>query len=199
VRDLVLFDIDGVLFDPERFGREIRARFVKILGTSEEELISANADYYSTLSERTDFDPRGITTYLSDRFGKDTASLDRVFWEEEKIYQESLYPETQEVLEKLKEQKTLGVFSQGNEELQNRKLDAAKLRQYFSPEYIFIHRRKLSDQAIELLPRDATFIDNKHDIVEALQKFVDVIWLNRKSNESDPSIKTIHTLTQLII
>lgn len=161
-------------------------------------MISANADYYSTLSERTDFDPREITAYLSDRFGKDVAKLDRVFWEDDRIYEESLYPETREVLGKLKDRKTLGIFSQGNEDLQNRKLDAAKIRQYFSPEYVFIMRRKLSDEAIELLPREATFVDNKHDVVEALQKFVDVIWLNRKSDESDPSIKTIHSLTEPI-
>lgn len=194
----VLFDIDGVLFDPDKFGKLIRSRFVKILGISEEELISANADYYSGLEERTDFDPREITAYLSERFGKDVASLDRIFWEEEKIYQESLYSETKEVLEKLKEQKTLGIFSQGNEELQNRKLDASKLRSNFSPDHVFILRRKLSDEAIDLLPRDATFIDNKHDVVEALRKFVDVIWINRKSDESDPEIKTIHSLTELI-
>lgn len=198
MQELVLFDIDGVLFDTERFGKLLRSRFVKILDISEEELISANADYYSGLEERTDFDPREITAYLSDRFGKDVAKLDRVFWEEEGLYQESLYPETKEVLEKLRDQKTLGIFSQGNEELQNRKLDAARLRDYFSPEYVFIHKRKLSDEAIELLPREATFVDNKHDVVEALKQFVDVIWINRKSDESDPKIKTIHSLTELL-
>ncbi|OGH15932.1 MAG: hypothetical protein A3C30_03790 [Candidatus Levybacteria bacterium RIFCSPHIGHO2_02_FULL_40_18] len=197
VTGLILFDIDGVIFDPEKFGKLIRTKFVKILGISEEELISANADYYSKLSERTDFDPRGITAYLSDRFGKDVAPLDRVFWEDTDIYKNSLYPEAREVLEKLKGEKILGIFSQGNRDLQNRKLDAAELRDYFSPEYIFIHKRKLSDEAIELLPREATFIDNKHDVVEVLQKFVDVIWINRKSDESDPKIKTIHSLAEL--
>ncbi len=197
MQNLVLFDIDGVLFDPERFGKLLRSRFIKILGISEEELISANADYYSKLSERTDFDPREMTAYLSDRYGKDVATLDHVFWEED-IYQDSLFPETREVLEKLKGQKTLGIFSQGNEELQNRKLDAGKIRKYFYPEYTFILRRKLSDDSIELLPREATFIDNKHDVIEALQKFVDVIWINRKSEESDPAIKTIHSLHELI-
>src|SRR3990167_11390703 len=198
MQELVLFDIDGVLFDTERFGKLLRSRFVAILGISEEELISANADYYSKLSERTDFDPGGITAYLSHRYGKDVARLNKVFWEEEDLYQQSLYPETQEVLEKLKDQKTLGIFSQGNEELQNRKLDAARLRDYFSPEYIFIHKRKLSDDAIELLPREATFVDNKHDVVVALQKFVDVIWINRKSEEGDPQIKTIHSLREIL-
>lgn len=194
----VLFDIDGVLFDTEKFGKLLRSEFVRILDIGEEELISANADYYSNLSERTDFDPRGITAYLSERFEKDVVKLDHVFWKEDDLYQESLYPETQEVLRELKDQKTLGIFSQGNEELQNRKLDAAKLRDYFSPEHVFIHRRKLSDDAIELLPRQATFVDNKHDVVVALQKFVDVIWINRKSDELDPEIKTIHSLREIL-
>lgn len=194
----LLFDIDGVLFDAEKFGKLLRSKFVKILDISEEKLISANADYYSGLQERTDFDPRGVTAYLSDRFGKDVAKLDSAFWEDDDVYKESLFPETLEVLEKLRDQKTLGIFSQGNEDLQNRKLDAANLRDYFSPDHIFILRRKLSEEAIELLPSDATFIDNKHDVVEALQKFVDVIWINRKSDESDSAIKTIHSLKELI-
>lgn len=195
---ILLFDIDGTLFDAERFGQLIRARFTNVLGISEEELIRANADYYAGLSEKSDFDPRGITAFLSQRYGKDVAALDHVFWEEDDLYKKSLYPETTSVLERLKLHKALGIFSQGNKDYQNRKLDACKLRDYFSPEHIFILRRKIADEGIELLPKEAIFIDNKHDVVLALSKFVNTIWINRKSQDSDPQVKTIHTLREII-
>lgn len=197
--DLILFDIDGVLFDPEKFGRLIRAEFTQILNISEEELIRSNADYYAKLESTADFDPRQITSHLAGEFNGISEALDRVFWENDKIYKESLYPEVEEVLKKLSQNHTLGIFSQGNDALQARKLDAGGIKKYFDKEKIMISSRKLSDAPIALLPREATVIDNKHDVVRELSKFVAVIWLNRKTEDSDPQIKTIHNLSELLI
>lgn len=196
--NLILFDIDGVLFDSEKFGKLIRAEFVKILNISEEELIRANADYYAKLETTTDFNPREITSYLAEHFDADQKALDQVFWENDEIYKGAIYQDVSEALKKLSGKYTLGIFSQGNEELQRKKLDASGIKKYFKDEHIMISVRKLSDDAIELLPRDATLIDNKHDVVIALKKFTNVIWLNRKTEDSDPDIRTIHTLSELI-
>ncbi len=196
--NLLLFDIDGVLFDPEKFGKLIRAEFVKILNTSEEELIRANADYYAKLETTTDFNPREIASYIAEHFNADQKVLEQVFWENDEIYKGAIYQDVSETLKKLSWKHTLGIFSQGNEELQRRKLGAAGMKKYFKDEHIIISTRKLSDDAIELLPRDATLVDNKHDVVTALQKFANVIWLNRKTEDSDPEIRTIHSLHELI-
>lgn len=195
--DPVLFDIDGTLFDPEHFGRLIRAEFTKILKVGEEDLIRANADYYAKLESNADFKPREITAHLAREFKGDQGELDRVFWENDGIYKESLFGETEEVVKKLSHNHILGIFSQGNEDLQTRKLEASGIKKYFKPEYVFIHARKLTDDAIELLPRSSTLIDNHHDVVLALKDFVSVIWINRKTEDSDPQIKTIHTLADL--
>ena len=195
---LILFDIDGVLFDPEKFGKLIRAEFVKVLNISEEELIRANADYYSELESSTDFDPHDIAAYIAARFKTEPEVLDRVFWENDEIYKGSIFQDVEESLKKLSHSHILGIFSQGNEDLQKRKLEAGGVKKYFKDDQVFIQTRKLSDEAIELLPREATVIDNKHDVVSALSKFVNVIWLNRKTEDSDPQIKTIHSLRELI-
>lgn len=197
--DLVFFDIDGTLFDPQKFGQQIRAEFIKILNISEEELIRANADYYAKLEESTDFDPRDLVSFISSRFNHPREKLDSVFWENDTIYRESFFPETEDVVSKLSKNHTLGIFSQGNEELQIRKLTAGGLIKFFHEENIILRPRKLLDESIALLPRDATVIDNKHDVVTILASFVNVIWVNRRTEDSDLNIQTIHSLRELIV
>src|SRR3990167_4227672 len=117
----ILFDIDGTLFNPQRFGQLIRAEFVKILNIEEEELIRANADYYSKLETTTDFRPREIAAYIAARFKCDQPFLDKVFWENNNIYKDSVFDDVAEALRKLSGVNTLGIFSEGNEEFQMRK------------------------------------------------------------------------------
>ncbi len=196
--DLILFDIDGTLFDPKLFGQQIRAEFIKILNIEEDELISANADYYANLETSTDFNPRDIVSFLSARYGVGKEPLDRIFWENTEIYKESFYPEVEEVLKKLSKNHTLGIFSQGNPDLQIRKLVAGGVRKYFKDEYMLIYTRKMTDEAIASLPRESTIIDNRHDVALKLTSFANVVWINRNSHEPDPEMKTIYSLSELI-
>jgi FMN phosphatase YigB (HAD superfamily) len=195
---LLLMDIDGTLFDSSLFGSKMRAEFINILGVGEDELARTIADYYAALEHRSDFNPREITDFVSKRYGVEKSLLDEVFWNDDKIYSESLFSEVDDVLKKLSKGKTLGVFSQGNEELQSRKLTAAGIKEYFDEAYIFIHSRKLSDEAIAVLPRGATVVDDSHDVAVTLATFVNTIWINRRTEDSDPEVKTIHLLSELI-
>lgn len=195
--NVILFDIDGTLFDPNKFGQAIRREFVDILNITEDDLIRANADYYASLESTTDFDPRAITQFIAQRYGVKQSLLDDVFWGEKNIYKECVYPEVPEVLEKLGRENMLGVFSQGGEELQGRKLKACDLEKYFKAE-IFIHKRKDTPEAIALLPQGATLIDDSHEIVSKLKNHLKVIWINRRNNDKDTSVQTIHSLTDLL-
>lgn len=196
---VILFDIDGTLFDPEKFGKLIRAEFVKILNINEEELIRANADYYAKLESTADFDPRGITAHLAQAFGANKEELDRVFWENDKIYQESLFDDAKMCLEKVTDGNILGIYSQGNSEFQIRKLVACGINKFFRSDYVFIHSRKLTEEALSLLPREALLIDNHHDVIAAAKGYVKLIWLNRKTEDVDPEVTTIHSLNELEI
>ena len=194
---MILFDIDGTLFDPEKFGKLIRAEFVAILGTSEEDLIRANADYYAGLESSADFNPHDITAHLASVFKADRSVLDEVFWNNDRIYKESLFPDAKPCLERLSGKNTLGVFSQGNHELQNRKLQACGIAGFFDPERQFIFSRKLTPEALAILPREALLVDNHHDVAAAVKDIAKTIWLNRKTEDVDPDVKTIHSLSEL--
>ena len=198
MKNPVLLDIDGTLFDSNHFGSLIRAEFIKILGVEEDDLVRTIADYYSALEHYSDFNPREITDFVAKRYTIDRALLDEVFWGEDIIYKESLYGETIDVLKKLSHDKTLGIFSQGNRELQVRKLTACGILKFFDADQIYIHSRKLSDEAIAELPREATVVDDNHDVATTIASFVESIWINRRTEDNDPQIRTVHSLRELI-
>jgi FMN phosphatase YigB (HAD superfamily) len=195
---LYLLDIDGTLFDPDLFGKLIRSEFIKILSTSEEDLMTVIADYYANLELPSDFDPREITKFIAARYQTDPALLDRVFWEGNEIYIKCLYPEAVEVLKKLVKENTLGIFSQGNDELQRRKIKAIDIEKFLNLERIYIFRRKDSDAAISELPRDAIVIDDNHDVVQKIKPYVTAVWINRRNNDVAVGARTIHNLSELV-
>lgn len=197
MKDLILFDIDGTLFDPSRYGQLYRADLIDVLGIDEETLSAAIADYYSTLETTTDFNPHAISTYLAQRFSTDKKIIDDVIWNK-KYFEEAIFEDALLVVKALSADKTLGIFSQGFEEFQRYKLEKTGLLQYFDPEYIFIHRRKASDEALASIPREATIIEDKHDVVEVLAKHCTAIWINRRTPDADPNLQTIHSLSELI-
>lgn len=195
---LILFDIDGTLFNPENFGRLIRAEFTKILNTTEEELMRANADYYAKLESTTDFNPHDMAAHIALVFGADSDVLDRVFWENTDIYKQSVYEDVPKSLARLSLVSTLGIFSQGNVELQNRKIDCADIRKYLSGENIYIHARKLNDEVLADIPRGAVIVDDNHEVVVKMASVTEAIWINRKTSDNDSSIRTIHSLNELV-
>jgi len=194
--DIILLDIDGTVFDIEAFGRATREEFVKILKTPHDDLARAIADYYSELEDSTHFNARDISVFLANRYGVDAATLDVVFWEDDAIFESSLYEETIPVLERLAKKYTLGAFSQGFEELQSRKLKASGIEKYFSQEYMFLHREKTSDSVIESLPKNAIVIDDNHEVVKTIARHLSAFWINRKTADQDPLLQTVHTLTE---
>lgn len=196
---LILFDIDGTLFDPEKFGKLIRAEFVKTLSITEEDLIHANADYYAGLESSADFNPRDMSNHLALRFAGDAELLNRIFWENDDIYINSVYDDVEECLKRVSQGNTLGIFSQGNLELQRRKLEATELVKYFDTSAIMIHPRKLTDPILDSLPSTAVLVDNDHATVQAIWGFLKTVWLNRKTNDVDPDVETIHSLSELTI
>ncbi len=196
--NLILFDIDGPLLDAEKFGKSIRTSFIKVLKVNEEELMRAIADYYAALESTTDFNPKDIVVHISKRYNIDPILLDNIFWKEDKHYKDSLYPEVVSVLEKLSKEKTLGIFSQGFEEFQRHKLEASGIQKFFEQDEIFVYRRKLSEEAIGGLPKGALVIDDNHEVVLKLSDYVDVIWMNRRTQDDDPQVKTIHSLKEIL-
>ena len=195
--DLVLFDIDGTLFDPRKFGVLYRAELIKILGIEEDALSAAIADYYATLETTTDFDPHGLAAYLASRFSVDKEKIDGAIWNKSH-FKEAVFEDALPTVQALSKSKTLGIFSQGFVEFQKYKLENTGLLKYFDPEQIFIHKRKADDTSLAAIPKDATVIEDKHDVAETLSSICSVVWINRRTPDADPKLRTIHSLSELV-
>jgi len=99
-----------------------------------------------------------------------------------------IYPDTFKILKLLKNEGVeLGIFSEGNYNIQIQKLRVSKLLPYFNPDLIFIQKNKISilNKSILLLAKksiDNTYIvDNKKNIItRASQIGIKGFLINRK-------------------
>jgi hypothetical protein len=72
------------------------------------------------------------------------------------------------------------------------------LKKFFQEDYIFIHRRKTSDEVLSALPKNAMVVDDNHDLAVRLSSYVDAVWMNRRTDDDDPEVKTIHSLKDVL-
>lgn len=67
---------------------------------------------------------------------------------------------------------------------------------FFEPDLIFVSDNKTSESFLKTLPEKSIIIEDRIGVIEKLSDFKP-IWLNRNSNENDPKIPTIHSLSEL--
>jgi len=194
---IILFDIDGTLFDSKKFMNLVRVELASHLGVNENDVYKGVEDYYSYLSSNTDFNPHKLLEHLSGFFKTDEESLKSIFWDD-KHYKEALYPETIKVLKNLQKKMDLGIFSQGFEDFQMHKLIASGILQYFNKKLYYISRKKLDNAFIKTLPNEAVVVDDRIEAVDKLGKMA--IWINR-NNEDEANFKgeMIKDLNQLML
>ena len=117
------------------------------------------------------------------------------------IYSKTLFPEVIEVLEKMKDVYTLGIYSQGFESLQRLKIKFSGIENYFDKDLIFIDRDKTQLEFVAKLPTGVMVIDDKKEVIETLKNLrsdLELVWINRKDEEKFEGIRTIKSLEELL-
>ena len=193
---IILFDIDGTLFDSRGFGMMVFPKIVKLIGKEERIIKKASQEYFSKLESGTDFQPDDFLQHLSTRFSKDLKSLKSIF-NNKNFYRKSLYEEVPKVLKRLIKNFTLGIYSEGFIEFQKKKLIYSGIFSYFDSKFIYISRRKLKDINKDSLPKRCYIVDNSIEVVKKLAHRYNSIWINRE-NKQDSYSPTITSLDQLI-
>lgn len=195
--DVIFFDLDGTLFNSKKFAQEVSAMFAKHLHLPLQEINKSLADYIATLESRTDFNPKDYIEYLHTRYPFNKQELLDTFYNTKLLYENSVYPEVYEILRVLSAKKKIGLYSEGNHDLQMHKITNTSIAKYLDPEMVFIFRRKLAEEALQKLPQICTIIDDKPVVVEHLANQHTMILLNRASEDTHAYIPTIHTLNEL--
>ncbi len=195
----VLLDIDRTIFDTDHFGKLTSVGLAVKTGVQLEKFELAEEEYISTLASGIDFRAIDYVVWIGRVFGVSPLVLLDEFLMNNEYYVQSLFPDTIDVLERLRCKVGLGVYSEGDLNFQRNKLERMGIVNYFLPQNIYIFERKLTDEVICRLPKGSVVVDDKRSIVEGLAECgVQAVWINRKSEERHPLIPTIFQLNELL-
>ena len=196
-KDIILFDIDGTLTDTKSMAEIFYKKLSEIIGVSTNEIIKMKDDYKLELESYTDYHPKDLLEFINKKTNKEIKFSQSPF-EDDLIYKNYIYPEVFDVLKKISEQNILGIFSEGFNDYQSKKISG--IIDFFDNDLIYIERRKLNDDVIKKLPNGVCIIDDKKEVVEKLNEMgrFNLIWLNRNTDEKMEGIRTIRKLDELI-
>jgi hypothetical protein len=197
-KPLLLFDIDLTLYDSLHFRKIYPPLMVNALGITSEEYRETQKGYLNTLEKSTDFLPVKYLRHIAHTYSYPFQKLHDIYYNPE-LFRTSLYPDTIPALDKLKLNNTLGIYSEGNHDFQITKLKLSGIINYFDPNFIFIHRRKVDLEIINTLPANSTIVDDKLEVIKLLSLYPDIhpVWVNRTSTVSEVKFKTISSLLDL--
>lgn len=201
-KGILLFDIDRTIFDTDRMNSVIDENVLRVLDTTDLEKVKKTNDIYKkTLSDSRKYVPDDYLKLLCKRFKfEDLGSLLDIYYAKEfaYIYEESVFPETLEIFEKLIPFFRIGVFSEGTEKFQNNKFKSMNLDKYISKDLVFIFDNKNNDTVLSKIPKEAIVVDDKESVCDYLtDNEIEAIWLNKKDDRVSDKFKTIHHLTEL--
>jgi len=198
-KKIVLFDIDQVLIDRFRLWKLLTKKIIDTCHISFQKFEETRLRYIENLISSTDFNADEFLRILSKNFDVNLSLLNKIFFEKKDSYCESLFAETVEVLEKLRNKCVLGIFSEGRKKYQMAKLVNSGIFKFFDNNYIGIYRRKLEKSVIDLLPFGAVVVDDRKYVVEKLSKRKDLIvyWLDREKSDDSFGLNRIGSLVMI--
>lgn len=198
-RKLILFDWDDTLFSKVEYKKRLRSNLAKICGVSEEEIFKFEEKYFENLKRSDDFQIKNFVESFSEKFDK-KIELKDFSSDNLKIYSGALFTKTISVLEKLKDNFDLGIYSQGFVSLQKIKIRSSGVENFFKKEFVYIDRNKLRADFVSKLPDEAIIVDDKKEVMEKLKPLnrFKIIWINRNDDEPIEGVTTIHSLEELI-
>lgn len=206
MKKVIFFDLDYTLYDSQafiegkidaytqRFGLDKAFVEEKEQETAEEILAHygkfIHEEYAKTLAQRLGI-PKRWKQILEISF-------------EETLHNEALYAESKTVLEKLKRDFELGLFSQGDLDLQRAKLEKTGLQNYFNADMVLIFGEKTS-KIPEIAQKYQVFavLDDKPEVVDAWSR-ADVLAIRVRRGvyfmtdllEKRPNISEVENLQQ---
>jgi FMN phosphatase YigB (HAD superfamily) len=126
----ILFDIDYTLFDTDIMRKKVEQNCIDLIGCSLQEFQKAEKAYIKKLTTAVEFTTLGFSMHLAKSLNSDSTQIHKIFTGS-KIYQECSYGDVNRTIRKLHNLNySLGIFSEGDVEFQNQKLDSLNINQY---------------------------------------------------------------------
>ncbi|HYD34698.1 MAG TPA: HAD hydrolase-like protein [Vitreimonas sp.] len=196
---VILFDIDRTLFDtPYWAGELVNPAIAELLNVKVEELLVVKNQYTDQLVKNTDFNPVDYLTHLSKVYARSIEELAQVFYQPA-YFQQAVYADVLPTLLVLRSQYQLGIFSEGDLDFQQTKLELSGLKSFFEPELHFIERRKEVPQVLQRLQPGWVIVEDKPEVITTLETQTQTlpIWINREAETEFTPQRQMTTLTEL--
>jgi len=196
---IILFDWDDTLFSKTEYKKKLRSNLARICEVSEKEIFDFEEKYFNNLVKSGDFQIDDFVNSFSTKFNR-KINLEDFSTNRLEIYSEALFPETVGVLNKLKNNFRLGIYSQGFDSLQRIKIRSSGIENFFDQDLIYINRNKLDPDFVSELPNNAIIIEDKREVIKELKNTgrFQLFWINRIDDQKMEGVNTIKSLNELI-
>jgi hypothetical protein len=173
---LILFDIDGTLFDPKLFLESFYTRLSNQFNLTPERIDQIKTYYQQTKVEYSYFNPGVFLKTISQNFPIITEEkLNNIFWDQ-KMFTSSFYSDI-DVLERLSKIAKIGIFSKGDSKFQREKL--VSIQEWLSEEHIHVFINKI-DRISQVLAKYRDFktylVDDDPDVLFQAKEFNSLIF-----------------------
>jgi len=192
VKEVILFDVDRTLIDTTKFKQKIKLKISQLLNVPLDDFLKLEQGYVKREEGFTDFIPQEYIKFLNNEFNFDESKISKAFFDDDN-FQDILYDDVIDCLKYLSENYTLGIFSESFKDFQMLKLHKTGLLSYFDQDLVFIFKRKLTEEALKILPENCFIIDDNLPVICALEetKRFKPVWFNRKKAEDTRNFVTI--------
>lgn len=199
-RRIILFDFDKTISDTNGFVEKFSTALYKQFNIPQETLLALLNKYKMTLDSTTDFRPEIFSQTISENTGVDIDLILKHIFDSKNF---PVFEEVKHVLIELSVHNRLGIFSEGFDDWQKKKIKLSGIWDFFDPSLMIIERRKLSPESIKRIPDKAIVIDDKKEVVETLASArpdLKLVWINRRNDEKieTTQIGTIKNLDELL-
>ena len=205
-KTIAFFDIDGVIFDSQKFLSIYSEKFIQENKLNNSELDNIKNLYQEVRSEKGFFDPQAFLLKISSHYSIANKVLEKLWWDLEAFGKCLLVDES--FLSKIQAEATIGIFSKGEINFQNKKID--KFKEIIQPENVYIFEDKII-RISEVLKKYRTYkiyvIDDNINVLEGFKKIdsnVYVILINNKQIENINSdinmvVENMQQLPELLV
>lgn len=201
-KKILLFDTDRTIFDTDKMSKIREGLMCSLLKITVDELQEIKGEYRKTLANEREFNPDDFVKILCNKleFSDGKLVLDLYYGNKYKyFYEDSVYLEFFEVVEKLKNKCKFGIYSEAFKKFREHKFESMNIKKYFDPDLIFFADAKDTPEVVKQLPKDVIVVDDKESICEFLtENSIRAIWLNKKDDRVSKNFKTIHNLLELL-
>jgi phosphoglycolate phosphatase-like HAD superfamily hydrolase len=162
---IVFFDIDGVIFDAQKFFAGFCDKFVQTNNLDKKEREKLKNLYEEVKEEKGFFDPEAFLAKISSQYSITKEGLERLWWDEDSFGECLLIDEN--FLKQIQEKAVVGIFSKGEINFQKKKIE--KFDNLINPEDIYI----FEDKTVRISKVLARYRDYKIYVVDDNQKVLE--------------------------